>query len=124
MPADEDSEEGASSSDSEDESSCECKHSMDIMYDRQMSVTIAGFIGDMLKKEADKLRQERGGEAGNGQGSEEGASSAEQEGLRRAGSSKLGKEGSEKSLTGRSNKKGPGVRFSDDSFRDRKGRDT
>ena len=47
------------SSESDDETSCECKHSMDIMYDRQMSVSIASFIGDIMKKEAEKLEQER-----------------------------------------------------------------
>lgn len=35
-----------------------CKHSMDIMYDRQMSVTIAEYIGRMLRQEADKLARQ------------------------------------------------------------------
>ena len=59
---------------------------MDIMYDRQMSVTIAEFIGDMLKKEAEKVQQERGGDAGTGQGYQGGAPSRGQEGLGGTGS--------------------------------------
>lgn len=110
------------SSESDDETSCECKHSMDIMYDRQMSVTIASFIGDIMKKEAEKLEQERNRGAESGQGSEAEGSSRGREEASRAESGDLRSEQSGRGLWGKSRKKGPGVRFSDDSFRDRHGR--
>ena len=95
---------------------------MDIMYDRQMSVTIAEFIGDMLKKEAEKLQQQCGRDPEIRQGHHDGSPSQEQqEGSRSAESSDVSGEESGKGLGGKG-RKGPGVRFSDDAFRDRNGR--
>lgn len=48
--------------DDEDGNAAECKHSMDIMYDTRMSVTIAETIGRMLQQQANKLQDQEGRE--------------------------------------------------------------
>ena len=121
--ADGESHDEPSSTDSEDETSCECKHSMDIMYDRQMSVTIAEFIGGIMKKEAEKLAHSGGRAADLGASSADGEASERRSEMSRAASSDSRREGAVGGILGKPRRKGSGVRFSDDSFRDRNGKE-